>query len=154
MILDFKTSIRSSMKMAFLIFFVVGFGYTASAQTSPAEEKILVDLEKLRVEAINEHNYNSFSTIYHDQFRGVTTSGKQVDKKGLIEIIKSPGPERIVGVDDLKASIYGYAGVTSGMQVTKDKSGTIVDQLRFMHVYIKRNGQWKLIEGQYTSIKE
>ena len=129
------------------------FSVQAWAQTASAEEKILLDLEKQRSEAIASHNTNFFNTVYHDQFRGVTVEGIVVDKKSQIDMLKSTSGEVIFSTEDLKASIYGYAGVASGKLIGKSKDGSVVSQSRFMHVYVKRNGQWKIIEGQGTIVK-
>lgn len=131
---------------------LISAGYLCRAQTSSAEEKILLDMERLHSEAIAGHNGGYLNTIYHDQFRGVTANGSGVDKKALLEILKTFPPDVQFSIDELKASIYGYAGVTSGKLTCKAKDGSIISQTRFMHVYIKRNGQWKIIEGQGTAI--
>ena len=95
------------------------------------------------------------NSVYHDQFFGVTAAGNAVDKKALLEVLKAAAKSDLTStVEELKASIYGYAGVTSGKITTKRKDGSIDSQWRFMHVYVKRNGQWKIIEGQSTSIAE
>jgi|SRR6185295_9846056 len=139
-------------KKLFLFFCFIFLVLYGKAQTSSAEEKILLDLEKLRSEAITTHHLGNLNNIYHDQFRGVTANGSSVDKKGQLEILKSVPADVLFSIDEFKASIYGYAGVTSGKLIGKSKDGTMVSQLRFMHVYIKRNGQWKIIEGQDTGI--
>ena len=145
-------SARHALKMSLVFVVVMVLHFTSHAQTSSAEEKILLDIEKLRCEAIASHNGTYLNTVYHDQFRGVTANGMAVDKKGMIEVLKSVPVGIQFTTDEMKASIYGYAGVASGKLISKDKSGTIVDQSRFMNVYIKRNGQWKIIEGQGTAI--
>lgn len=146
------TSCPLRLKWSLVPFFLFATCFYCKAQTSSAEEKILLDIEKLRSEAIAAHNAGYLNTIYHDQFRGVTANGTSVDKKGQLEILKSIPADIQFSTDELKASIYGYAGVTSGKLTVKAKDGMTVSQSLFMHVYIKRNGQWKIIEGQGTTV--
>ena len=141
------------MKKLLLPFLLIA-SFVSQAQTSSAEEKILMDLEKQRSEAIVSRNAGVLNNLYHDQFWGVTAKGVVVDKKALLEILKSNSPDVVFSMEELKASIYGYAGVTSGKVIGKGKDGAVVSQSRFMHVYVKRNGQWKIIEGQATALAE
>ena len=144
----------SSTKIVLIFAIIFLFALPGIAQTSSAEEKILLDLERQRIEAIVSHNMTFLNNIYHDQFRGVTTSGESVDKKALLDILKSTSKDILFSTEEMKVSIYGYAGVTSGKLISKNKNGKDIGQSRFMHVFIKRNGQWKIIEGQGTAIQE
>lgn len=144
----------SSGKIVLIFTFIFVYTLQGLAQTSSAEEKTLLDMERQRSEAILSHNMSFLNTLYHDQFRGVTTAGVIVFKKGMLELLKSTPKDILFRTEDINVSIYGYAGVTSGILISKNKTGSVLDQTRFMHVYIKRNGQWKIIEGQGTAFKE
>ena len=44
------------------------------------------------------------------------------------------------------------AAVVTGKLVGKSKAGTVIGQSRFLHVFIKRDDQWKIIEEQSTLV--
>lgn len=137
-----------------LCLLLITLAFQSQAQTSSAEEKVLLDIERQRSEAIATGGNAFLNSVYHDQFRGVTAAGIVVDKKSLLEIFKSNNPDAVFSTDEMKATVYGYAAVVTGKLISKSKEGSLLGQLRFMHIYIKRNGQWKIIEGQGTAIKE
>lgn len=142
-----------SFKRTIILLVITVCSSAVQAQTASAEEKMLLDIERSRTEALNTRNNGTLGSIYQDLYKGTTAEGVVVDKKAQLEVFKTIPKDVVFSAEEVEASIYGYAGVTAGKLTGKNKDGTIASQIRFMHVYTKRNGQWKIVEGQSTPIK-
>ncbi len=121
-------------------------------QAAMEPDKELLILETQRLAAIVAHNHDFLINMYDDEFHGVIASGHAVDKIKMIEFLESGSPLVIQSVEDVRARIFGAVAVTTGKLVSKSKSGSIIGQSRFTHVYLKKNDHWKMIEGQGTVI--
>ncbi len=137
------------MKSLFVIFFCLSV-ISCLAQETP--EQTLVRIENERMQAILKKDTATIAKIYDDSYQGVLASGHAVDKAGVIEFHLSGSPHIQIGIEDVKASVYGTIGVTTGKQVNKSKSGTIIGQSRFMRVYQKNGTNWRIIRSQGTIV--
>lgn len=135
------------MKSLFVIFFCISV-IPVWAQESP--EQTLVRIENERLQAILKKDTATILKIYDDSYQGVLASGHAVDKAGVIEFHLSGSPHIQIGIEDVKATVYGTIGVTTGKQVNKSKSGTVIGQSRFMRIYQKNGTGWRIIRSQGT----
>lgn len=119
---------------------------------SSADEKALLDLEAQLTEAIAVHQEDILKSLFDDKFHGVTPAGTEVDKTKWLEMLKTNNPYVVFSTTDMKAGVYGGVGVVTGKLVGKSKTGTVIGQSRFLHVLLKRNNQWKIIEEQGTLV--
>lgn len=117
-----------------------------------ADERILLGLETQLTEAIASHKDVFLQNLFDDTYHGVTPSGSVVDKAKWLELLKTNNPYVIFNIEDVKATIYGTTAIVTGRLVGKSKSGSIIGQSRFLHVFIKRNDQWKIVEEQSTLV--
>jgi ketosteroid isomerase-like protein len=116
------------------------------------DEKALIDLEALLTQAIADHNKDFLTNTFDDKYHGVTPNGTVVDKTRWLEMLDTNNPYVIFTTEDLKATVYSSTGLVTGKLVGKSKTGDIIGQSRFIHVFIKHNHQWKIIEEQGTLI--
>lgn len=114
----------------------------------------LLDTERKRSDAIAAKDFDLAGSLYDDRFQGVTASGKMLDKEGWLTQVRSNNPHILFSTEDVKATIYGNAGVVTGKILSKSKGGTLIGQSRYMLVYLLDNGQWKAVEGQETIMIE
>lgn len=140
------------MKNLIVCFLLAGLPFSDNAQTTLPEEKILLDIENQRNEAIATHNDAFLSNLYDEQFHGVNSSGAVVQRTMLLEFFKSNNPFVVFSTDEMKAAVYGTTAVVRGKLISKSKSGNILGQTRFLHVYLKKDNQWKIIEGHDTGV--
>lgn len=136
-----------SINCLLLFFFNISFG-----QSAGGTEQALLNIESKRLEAIVSRNHDFLTNLYDDEFHGVIASGQSLDKAKIIEFLETSNPHVIQSIEDLKAKVYDIVAVTTGKLVSKSKSGSIIGQSRFTHVYLRKNDQWKMIESQGTVI--
>ncbi len=137
------------MKSILAVLFVLSM-IPCQGQETP--EQTLVRIENERMAAITKKDTATISRIYDDSYQGVLASGHAVDKAGVIEFHLSGSPHIQIGIEDVKASVYGNIGVTTGKQVNKSKSGTVIGASRFMRIYQKNGNHWRIIRSQGTIV--
>jgi hypothetical protein len=115
-------------------------------------EKDLLSIESKRLEAIVARDHAFLTNLYDDAFHGVIATGHMVDKPKMVEFLETYNPYVIQSIEEVKVSIYGMVAITTGKLLNKSKSGSVIGQTRFTHIYLKRNDQWKMIESQGTII--
>lgn len=137
----------------FLIYYPLLFLLNTSfGQSGSGAEQDLLNIESKRLEAIVSRNHDFLTNLYDDEFHGVIASGQSLNKAKIIEFLETSNPHVIQSIEDLKAKVYDAVAVTTGKLVSKSKSGSIIGQSRFTHIYLRKNDQWKMIEGQGTVI--
>ncbi len=137
-------------RFSFILFF---FAFIPSfSQTTVSPEQAIQTLEGKLIEGIGTRNHDVLMSLYDDQYHGVLASGHTVDKAKMVEFLETSSPHILVGVEDLKVTIYGTLGVTTGKIVSRSKSGSVIGQSRFIRVYQKKGDQWKIVESQGTVI--
>lgn len=139
-------------KTIFFTLLLASFAFPTHGQTSSADEKLLLDLESQRIEAMAARNEAFLGNLYDDRFHGVTTDGSVVDKPKIMEHFKTNNPFVVFSIDEVKATVHGSTAIITGKLISKSKTGSIIGQSRFVHVYLKVNNQWKIIEGQGTTV--
>lgn len=112
----------------------------------------LMAIENQLLEATAAHNDDFLAALYDDQFHGVLASGHTVDKATMLEHLETSSPYVILSIEELKVALFSSIAITTGKSVSKSKSGTIIGQSRFTHIYQKKNNKWKMIESQNTVI--
>jgi len=137
------------MKHPIAVLFCLSF-FTGSAQDTP--EHTLINLESQRLQAIIHKDTATILKIYDDHYQGVLASGQSVDKAKQAEFHLSGSPHIALSNEDVKATIYGNIGVTTGRQVNKAKSGHVIGQSKFIHIYQKHGDKWTLIRSQGTIV--
>lgn len=135
------------MTFMLLVLFNMSFG-----QSATASEQALMNLENKRLEAVASRNHEFLDNLYDETFHGIIASGHEVNKVKMLEFLESYNPYVIQSIEQVKARVDGTIAVTTGKLVNKSKSGSIIGQTRFMHVYLKKGDQWKMIESQGTLV--
>jgi hypothetical protein len=132
-----------------LLLLIVNLSY---GQSASAAEQALLNIETKRLEAVAARNHEFLANLYDETFHGIIASGHEVDKVKMLEFLESYNPYVIQSLENVKARVDGTIAVTTGKLVNKSKSGSIIGQTRFMHVYQKKGDQWKMIESQGTLV--
>jgi Domain of unknown function (DUF4440) len=120
------------------------------AQVTP--EQTLLQMEERRLLAIINKDTAAITKIYDDRYQGVLASGQSVDKTRLLEFHLSGSPHITLSMEDVKASVYGSIGVTTGKQLNKARSGHIIGQSKFIRIYQKNGDTWTIIRSQGTIV--
>ena len=58
--------------------------------------------------------------------------------------------------DEIKVRVYGDTAIVTYRSTAKgkDQDGAIDEQRRWTRVFVRKNGQWKLVHGQGTTIQK
>jgi hypothetical protein len=121
---------------------------------SGADEKVFLDFEHQLTAAIAEHKEDQLSNMFDVAYHGVTPAGKVVNKIEWLQLLKTNNPFVVFNTEDVKSTMHGAVAVVTGKLVGKSKTGTVIGQSRFMHVLVKKDNQWKIIEEQSTIVIE
>lgn len=117
-----------------------------------AEGDALIALERQRSAAIAAHDEALLNKLYSDDFRGVTATGFQVDKATLMQVFRRDPPNLKFTLDQLETRIVGDTALLWGRLTARNAEGEVLSQSRYIHVYVRRGGNWLLIAGQGTLI--
>lgn len=133
------------------LYFLFVLRSSTHAQTSD-EQKIIIELEKQRNYAIALNDEKTLSDLLDETYSGVTASGKVVNKSDQVAIYKSTNPYVKFTAENVFVTVYENSAVVTGTLVGKAKSGSLIGQTRYLYIYIKRGGQWRIKTGQETIV--
>jgi ketosteroid isomerase-like protein len=116
-------------------------------------EREFREIEAERSRALKEADIPAIERFYADDFVGVSASGQIVRKRELVENIRRRGPQELTfTAEELEARLVGDVALVLGRIVGRDASDAVVRDGRFLHVYARRDGEWKLVAAQATSV--
>ncbi|HYO11614.1 MAG TPA: nuclear transport factor 2 family protein [Thermoanaerobaculia bacterium] len=118
--------------------------------TREEQEKALVEFEKQRSRAIWNLDFETLDRIYAEDFRGLVSGGRFLDKTAVFEMFKGHDPSIRFSVDDLSARVLGSTAVTHGKITGRNPKGEVVLLSWFTHVLDWRDGRWQVVEGATT----
>jgi hypothetical protein len=133
-----------------------GQSATAGQQSGSAEQAI----EKLHAEsfqAILRADTAVLERAWADDYSLTNPGGNVMEKAGFIGALKSGGLKfETLDLSDTKVRIYGDAAVVTGRATVKAKgdSQDISEQVRYMSVYVKRQGHWRAVAMHTTRIAQ
>jgi ketosteroid isomerase-like protein len=120
-------------------------------QSSAIDSKLAAAQDQYFAALINK-DYQNLEALYDDSFVGILSTGKKMDKAGLIDYQKTSDVQIYKSFEELDTRIYGDVAVCTGLEINKAKSGTKLGQIRFIRIYVKKNNIWKIVNSQFTSI--
>jgi len=123
----------------------------------PAGESVEATVQRLeeeRREAIAHHDRPTLALFYADDFEGVTTLGKVVDKATVLDVLARSDPRFTFTASELKVRPLGEVALATGRLTGRGTvdGRTIVNDFRYTHVYVRRDGRWQLIAGASTPL--
>lgn len=130
-------------------------GATVSCDAN-ANARALCTTEAALTEALQRNDVSGLSQIYDDEFRLINFRGRSIDKAEVLAAIKS-GALRFESLtaSQLEFRLYANAGIVTGVQdqIAREPGGDGAahpQQVRFTHVYVLRDGRWRLVSSQIT----
>lgn len=138
--------------------------YVAASQTATVtcdtnlSARTMCSAETALTEALRRNDAGGLSQIYDDDFRLINFRGRRIDKAGVLAAIKS-GALRFESLttSQVELSLYGDLGIVAGVQnqVAREPGGDGTahpNTVRFTHIYVRRDGRWRLVSSQITPI--
>jgi ketosteroid isomerase-like protein len=123
---------------------------------SAAEEGTLAEfrrIERDRAEALRLGDADAVDRLYADDFVGVSRTGQVVRKPELLRTVRGRGVNNVTfTMVELELRWINGLAFVLGHHVGKDASGRLVREGRVLHVYARRDGQWKVVSAQATPL--
>jgi ketosteroid isomerase-like protein len=133
-------------------------GQTAPPQSSTAEiEKEVLHVEEERDQALQKRDVATLDRIYADELVFINTRGQLFTKAQRLADIGSGKVEYFAYKQgDYSFKVYGNTVVMTGRTSSVVKFQGRLNQIprQFTNVYIKTDGQWRLVAHQATPIAE
>lgn len=148
------------MKRIFLLMLVFLFVPFASAQAqkaASATEQAILKLEQEWEDALLKSDAAALERLYADKMNYTHSSGTVDDKATYVGNIKSGATKyESMKRDEIKVYVYGNAAtVHCHWQVNSiSKGNKIATNARLLHVYVKQNGRWQMVNHQATRIAQ
>jgi ketosteroid isomerase-like protein len=117
-------------------------------------EQLIRKLDDERIHAQIHADAAELKRIYADDFIGVGPSGTVRTKPEVIADFTSGELKfQSITTDDVQVRVYGNAAVETGRSTMEgqDKGKTVPHDTRFTRVWIRQQGQWRLVANHYSS---
>lgn len=126
----------------------------AQAQGNKVEQAIL-SLEQQWEDALVKADVAALEKLYSDKLIYTHSNAAVDNKTSYITKIKS-GASKYVSIkrDDLKVTLIGDTAIVTGHWLVQAVSGgnQVNTDARYMHVYVKEKGGWKMAAHQSTYV--
>ena len=125
---------------------------TDSQQTSV--EEVIKKLDDERIQAQVHADATVLDRIYAADFIGVGPSGTVRTKPQVILDFTSGDLKfQSITTDDVQVRVYRNTAVETGRSIMngQDKGKTVPRDTRFTRVWVKQQGQWRLVANHYSS---
>lgn len=119
-------------------------------------ERAILRFEQSRSALIAGHDTASLRRMYADEFRGVTALGFPVDRSRLLTVFTHDDPTSVFAIDEIEVHVLGQgrdAALLTARLTTRRRTGELVAQSRFIHVYTWREGRWQILAAQGTALQ-
>jgi hypothetical protein len=129
----------------------LAFGQGKDMKSSGKAEEEIMKLEDQWVKTRATKDPTTTKSLLSEDFLGSNPDGMAQTKQQFIDSVvagnfAAGNPEYA----ERKVRIYGETAVSTGLVTGAGQSGT--DKIRFMRVFVKRNGQWQIVATQATRV--
>ena len=131
------------------------FSLPDTSSLNPVERELL-RFEQNRSAAIARHDTASLRQMYAPEFTGVTATGFEVTVERLLGVFAQDDPTTVFTIDEIRVKQLSAvdAAIFSGRLTTRRRTGDLVAQSRFLHVYERRGGRWIIVAAQGTLLPQ
>ena len=131
------------------------FSLPDTSRLNPVERELL-RFEQNRSAAIARHDTSSLRGMYAPEFTGVTATGFEVTVERLLGVFAQDDPNTVFTIDEIRVKQLSAvdAAIFTGRLTTRRRSGELVAQSRFLHVYERRGGRWIIVAAQGTLLPQ
>jgi ketosteroid isomerase-like protein len=147
---------------ALLAFMALGVICLASAQDAKSQsdadiQKTILAVDNERYEAMQKKDMAALDRLHADGLVFINTKGRMLNKAEYMEEIRSGNLKFLsVETDDYTFCFYGDTVIMSGRAKSVVEYHGVVNKRprRFTSVFIKMQGQWRLVAHQATLIAD
>src|SRR6202049_2556583 len=143
---------------AFLAMPLVAHGQAAMAKNDKAAQEV-IDFRNRYIEAEENRDMAFLDKILADDFFALNPQGKLLDKAGQLENLKRPDRTlKVLNPRETHVQFYANGNVailTEHVTVDgTDKGRPFGGEYRFLRVFAKQNGNWKVVLAQGSPMPE
>ncbi|HET6669445.1 MAG TPA: nuclear transport factor 2 family protein [Pyrinomonadaceae bacterium] len=138
-------------KLFLIIALSIASAIPLAAQMKPAtqtSEQAVLQLTRDWLAAEERHDRPTLQRIIADDFEGTAPMGNTVFKDDVLPI---EGSQRGLAIttSEIKARVFGETAVVTarGVQKADEKR-----EVRFTVVFVKRQGEWKMVAGHLSAV--
>jgi hypothetical protein len=114
----------------------------------------LVQLERVRNQAIVAHDTMALRRMYAPDFRAVAAMGAILDRRELLAGYSRDDPHWSFKIDELNAHAIDQSRTAAILtaRLRTFQNGVLAVASRYIHVYAKRDGRWQIVSAQATFV--
>jgi ketosteroid isomerase-like protein len=120
------------------------------AAQGSGDEQAALRLTREWVEAEGKRDRAALERIIAADFEGLAPNGHRVTRSDVIPAAGSAGGGMAMGLDDLKARVFGDAAVVTGRGLPRAQGAP---EVRFTLVYARRQGGWQMVAGHISPVR-
>jgi uncharacterized protein (TIGR02246 family) len=131
----------------------VGQEPSASGNDTTNVVEVIRKVDNERIQAQIHADATALDRIYAADFIGVGPSGTVRTKPQVISDFTSGSLKfQSITTDEVQVRVYGDTAVETGLStmIGQDKGKTVPRDTRFTRVWVKQQGQWRLVANHYS----
>ena len=142
------------MRMLMLAILAVGC-VTASSKNAESEIK---EAEAQLADAFTRQDVSTIDGLWSDDFVFTAPNGKVFTKQqrlaGMKPLPPDATPTLINANDQVVVRIYGDTAVATVLSTWRAADAATGDQYQATHVWVKRQGRWRMVAAQVAQLKK
>jgi hypothetical protein len=114
----------------------------------------LIQLERVRNQAIVAHDTTALRRMYAPEFRAVAAMGAIIDRRTILAGYSHDNPRWTFKIDELNARALDPSRTAAILtaRLRTFQNGALAVASRYVHVYAKRDGRWQIVAAQATFV--
>lgn len=152
--------IQRAVLLAAIVLCIACAPHAQEATQSESKEEIqkqILAVDKERYEAMEKRDMAALDRLHADGLVFINTKGRMLNKAQYLEEIRSGNLKFLsVDIDDYHWGFYGDTVIMNGRAKSTVEYHGVVNKRprRFTSVFIKLQGQWRLVAHQATIIAD
>jgi ketosteroid isomerase-like protein len=135
---------------------VVGQAMNQKAKRNSGVEQELRSLESQWQEALTRRDVAVLDRLMADDYVLTTVSGEVVNKARVLTEVKLANATADVRNTEVAVHVYGEVAIVTGLVLISGKFNDkdVSTRSRYIKVYVKRQGHWRVVAAQATLITQ
>jgi ketosteroid isomerase-like protein len=136
--------------------FVAGQTMNQKANRDGVVEQELRKLETHWQKALTQRDVTMLDRLMADEYLLTTVSGEVVNKARVLAEVKSANATAEVRNTDVAVRVYRDVAIVTGLVLISGKFNDkdVSTRSRYIKVYVKRQGQWRVVAAQATLVMQ
>jgi len=143
-------NVKKFLGLSLLIFCRLTWAAPCSAGQSK-DGSALVHIEQTWASALEKKDATTLGCLLAEEFQDVDPQGNISDRATTLAKAADHRPMHNE-LSELTPRVYGDFGYIRGLATATDTQGKITARVRFMDVYIYRDGRWQAVAGQESML--